>query len=117
MLVAQVHRQRARARQPAGWLRAFQFNVKGRDFAPALRSCNPSGVAREPDVAGGIILCGKHTARFWPAHHADEIGATSGGGKSTGGGGPPAPRDRNTTGATKTPPPEPPPTAHPEDAA
>src|SRR5262245_5470860 len=86
MLVAQVRRQRAGARQPAGWLRAFQFNVKGRDLAPALRSCNPSGVARKPDIAAGIILCREHTARFRPAHHADVIGATGGGGNSTRGG-------------------------------
>src|SRR5207248_7982343 len=86
MLVAQGRRERAGARQPAGRLWAFQFNVEGRDFAPALGSCNSSGVAREPEIMGGIILCREHTARFWPSHHADKIGRTGDGGNSTRGG-------------------------------
>src|SRR5439155_335013 len=51
-----------------------------------LGSCNSSGVAREPEIMGGIILCREHTARFWPSHHADKIGRTGDGGNSTRGG-------------------------------
>src|SRR5947199_205288 len=86
MLVAQGRRERAGARQPAGRLWVFQFNVEGRDFAPALGSCNSSGVAREPEIMSGIILSLEHTARFCQAHHADKISRAGDGGNSTRGG-------------------------------
>jgi hypothetical protein len=75
MVVTQVRLERAGARKPAARLRAFQFNVEGRDFSPPLGSCNRSWVAHEPKIATRIIFWRKDTARFRPAHHAEQLDA------------------------------------------
>src|SRR5215467_4278099 len=78
MLVAQVDLERPGARQPAGGLRAFQFDEKRRNLAPTLGSSNRNWVAHKPKIATGIILRRKDASGFRPPHHADQVGLAGG---------------------------------------
>src|SRR6266446_5538650 len=78
MLVAQVDFERPSARQPAGRLRAFQFDEKRRNLAPAPGSSNRNWVAHKPKIATGIILRRKDASGFRPPHHADQVGVAGG---------------------------------------
>src|SRR5262249_15373978 len=78
MLVAQVDLERPGARQPAGGLRAFQFDEKRRNLAPVLSSSNRNWVAHKPKIATGIILRREGASGFRPPHHADQVGVAGG---------------------------------------
>src|SRR6201981_1060495 len=78
VLVAQVDFERPGARQPAGGLRAFQFDEKRRNLAPALGSSNRDWVAHKPKIATRIILRQKGASGFRPPHHADQVGVAGG---------------------------------------
>jgi len=77
VLVSDAWRKGIRLRISARRRRQFEINEKGRNLppslAPSLGSGNGEMVPGEPQVASGIVPCGKKPARLRPSHYTDHV--------------------------------------------
>src|SRR5262249_27918315 len=72
VIIGKGRMQPAGPRQAPGRVRAFQFEIKGRN-AEAHGHCDRGGVAGKPDVAGWIACGREHARGLGPTQYADHV--------------------------------------------